>query len=248
MTNNENFWNLNIKKSGGYLILVAILVLLLSVSFVISVPSAPIVTYVTNTTYTSGLVNRSIDAKGTITTVTLSSTQQDYKWKAYVGNVSGTLALANVGGQAIYDWSSGTATGEVYVSRFSNVNWNNIACADNAAVNNEQNGLSMSAGKDNINATFNYTTHSPFLAGTIPINGCKSTATYVNGVVQPTFTSAYFQEILLRDTGTGNLVYASLINASSTGYNNQKYDFQIIVGENESAPTPSTYFFWVELG
>jgi hypothetical protein len=249
MNKNTNVWNVNIRKTGGYLLLIAILVLLLSVSFVASVPTAPLPpTYISNTTYTSGLTNRSNDIKGTITTIVLSATQQDYKWKAYVGNVSGTLALADANGNAIYNWVSATATGEIYVSRFSNINWNNAACADNAAVNTEQNGLSMSgSAKDNINSTFNYTTHFAFQVGTTPISGCKSTATYVNNNPQ-VMASANFQEALLRDTGTGNLVYAGLVNASSTGYNGQKYDFQMIVGENESSNTPTPYFFWVELG
>jgi hypothetical protein len=45
------------------------------------------------------------------------------------------------------------------------------------------------------------------------------------------------------------MVYTGLINSHTLGYDGvQNYDFQIIVGENESATTPSTYFFWVELG
>jgi hypothetical protein len=222
----------------------------LSVSFVTSVPSAPIINYVSNTTYTSGLVNRSVDAKGTITTVTLSSTQQDYKWKAYVGNVSGTLALADAGGKAIYDWSSGTVTGEVYVSRYSNINWNNMACVLQSTIDAEESNLSMSTTvKDNINNTFNATNHVSFLVGTTNISGCRSTATYINGVPQVMGPAANFQEILLRDTGTGNMVYAGLINAGTLGFNNvNKYDFQVIVGENESATIPTNYYFWVELG
>jgi len=252
MNNNNSTWNVNIKNSGGYLILVAILVFLLSISFVASAPSAPIINYVTNTTYTSGIINRSIDAKGTITTVTLSSTQQDYKWKAYVGNVSGTLALADAGGKAIYDWSSGTVTGEVYISRYSNINWNNITCAVQSTIDAEQSNLSMASTiRDNINSTFNSSTHASFLVGTTNItsSSCRSIATYLNGVPQALGPTANFQEILLRDSGTGNLVYAGLINAGVTGYNNaNKYDFQIIVGENESATIPTNYYFWVELG
>ena len=245
MNDYKNIWNVNIRKSSGYLLFVLLLVFLLSVSFVVSLPTAPVApTYISNTT--SGLVNRSIDAKGTITTVTLSSTQQDYKWKAYVGNVTGKLALSNAGGQAIYDWTSGTPTGEVYVSRFSSITWASIACADQTAINNEQTGISMGTGiRDNINATFNYTTHTPFLTGVVPLSGCRSTATYVNNAAQ-SMSSARFQEILLMSGG--NLVYAGLINASSAGYDNNNYDFQMIIAENESSTIPSTYFFWVELG
>ena len=241
---------MNIRRSRGYLLLVAILVFLLSVSFAASVPTAPMPpTYVSNTTYTSGLVNRSVDAKGTITTVTLSATQQDYKWKAYVGNVSGILALANAAGSSIYQWASGTATGEVYVSRFSNINWNTVSCAIQTSIDNEENGISMATSiKDNINSTFNATNHMTFSVGTTPMSGCRSTATYVNGAAQTMGSGAFFQEILLRDNVTNNMIYTGIINASAVGYNGQNYDFQIIVGENESATNPSPYFFWVELG
>ena len=249
MRNNDNIWKMDFRKSGNFMMLLLLLVFLLSVSFAVSAPSAPVITYSSNTTYTSGLVNRSIDAKGTITTIVMTATQQDYKWKAYVGNVSGTLALADVNGKAIYDWTSGTPAGEVYVSRFSNINWGSIACVNQASIDAEQTNISMSSSaKDNINNTFNATNHLGFNVGVIPVSGCRSTATYLNGIAQSMSSGATFQEILLRDTSTTtNLVYAGLINASSSGYNNQKYDFQIIVGENESSSTPTPYFFWVEL-
>ncbi|MGV8085990.1 MAG: hypothetical protein ACP5N1_00010 [Candidatus Woesearchaeota archaeon] len=246
---NKKFGNRKIEKIGIYLFFTMLIIFLLSISLVVAIPAAPLVNYVSNTSYTSGLTNRSTDVKGTITTITLSANQQDYKWKAYVGNVTGRLVLDDSSGQSIYDWSTGVVAGEVYVSRFSNIDWSSIACADQTSINTEQTGLSMSLTvKDNINATFNYTTHSPFTVGTTPISGCRSTATYVNDAAQPTFSSAYFQEILLRDTVTNNLLYTGIINSSSTGYNGQSYDFQIIVGENESSSIPTRYFFWVELG
>jgi hypothetical protein len=244
MSSEANTW---MEKKMFILVLIASLIILNSYR-VLSVPTAPSITYISNTTYTSGTVNRSTDAKGTITTVILSSTQQDYKWKAYVGNASGRLALADANAFAIYDWSTGTVTGEIYVSRFSNINWNNISCANQTAVDNEQSATGMvSTSADSINATFNATNHLAFNVGTTPISGCRSTATYINGTAQNMGSAATFQEILIKDNST-QLVYATLINASSTGYNNQVYDFQLIVAENESATTPFTYYFWVELG
>ncbi|HEY9702353.1 MAG TPA: hypothetical protein V6C58_07900, partial [Allocoleopsis sp.] len=56
--------------------------LLLNLYAALALPTSPSITLVSNTTYTSSVTNRSTDTKGTITTVTLSSTQQDYKWKA----------------------------------------------------------------------------------------------------------------------------------------------------------------------
>ena len=48
--------------------------------------------------------NRS-DAGGTITTMVLSAVQQNDKWKAYVGNVSGSLTLDDSNGYTIYRWA-----------------------------------------------------------------------------------------------------------------------------------------------
>lgn len=215
-----------------------------------ALPSAPSITYVSNSTSTSSLQNRSVDEKGTITVVTLDANQQDYKWKAYVGNITGKVALDDANGMSIYDWNLGTAGGgEVYVSRFSNINWNNISCANQTSIDTEQIGVSMGAGaSDSISATFNETTHRDFNVSTTLISGCRSTATYVNGNPQVMNSTARFQEMLLRDSGTNNMIYSTFIEAAQNGYDNLPHDFQLLVAENESATVPSTYFFWVELG
>ncbi|MGV8086784.1 MAG: hypothetical protein ACP5N1_04080 [Candidatus Woesearchaeota archaeon] len=215
-----------------------------------ALPSAPAINYVSNSSAAAGLSNRSTDTKGTITVVTLSANQQDYRWKAYVGNVTGKVALDDVNGQSIYDWDLGVGTGgEVYVSRFSNINWDSIDCVNASTIDSEQTGLSMPLNsKDNINSTFNETTHRSFNVGTIPISGCRSTATYINDTAQTMGPAAYFQEILLRDTVTSNLLYATLMETAQLGFDEETHDFQLLVAENESSTVPSTYFFWVELG
>jgi hypothetical protein len=254
MSDYKNVWNVNIRRSGAGLLLLLLLILLLSVSFVASAPTAPVITYVSNTTYTSGIVNRSADAKGTITTVTLDSKQQDYKWKAYVGNITGTLALANSAGTSIYDWTAGTIVGEVYASRFSNINWAAIDCAVTASWNAEHTALGITGtAADSINNTFNYTNHKPITVATNPArSNCPSTATYINDAAQTMGPAALFQEVLLRDTATAgdHLIYSTFIESAQLGYDNQPHDFQILVAENESITTgpATTYFFWVELG
>ncbi len=236
-------------KSQTKWFFIGLIGLLILSRVVFAVPVFPTsLTSPSNSTYVSNVVNRSDDQKGTITTIILSANQQDLKWKAYVGNLSGKTALDDASGASIYDWDLGIASAEVYVSRFENINWANIACVDQTSIDAEQNGLSMNSTlKDNINATFNETTHKPFNVGTISISGCRSIATYVNDLPQVMGPAAYFQEILLRDTATGNLVYSTIVDAGQTGYDNQPHDFQLLVAENESATVPSTYFFWVDL-
>lgn len=218
--------------------------------FVFALPSAPSITYVSNGSAASGLSNRSIDAKGTITVITLNANQQDYKWKAYVGNVTGKVALDDANGKSIYDWELGIGTGgEVYVSRFSDINWGSVTCATQEVIDAEQVGISMPASsKDNINSTFNETTHKSFDIGTNTTSGCRSTATYINDTAQTMGPTAYFQEILLRDMITGNMLYATILESAQLGFDDQAHDFQLLVAENESSTVPTTYFFWVELG
>jgi len=216
---------------------------------VLAVPAGPSsINYISNTTAAASTNNnRTIDIKGTITTVVMNLNQQDYKWKAYVGNITGGLTLADATGKSIYDWSPANITGEVFVTRYSNtVNWGSVSCVNQSVIDNEQSAMGMSPGVvDNINNTFNGTTHKNFLVGTINVtaNSCRSIATNINGAAQ----SAFFQEILLKDNVTSSLIYTGMIDSKHAGYNNANYDFQMIVGENESSSNPTPYYFYVEL-
>ena len=77
-------------------------------------------------------------------------------------------------------------------------------------------------------------------------SSCQNTATYVSDAAQTIDLDAVYQEVLLQSGS--NLVYTTLISNDETGYNGDDFDFQILVGEAESAPTPITYNFYVELG
>ncbi len=198
-------------------------------------------------TYTAG--NRS-DAGGSITTMALSATQQDQQWKAYVGNVSGSLSLSDSGGFTIYDWSlsSGSITGRVYATRSSSVSWSNVNCTSAANITAEETALSINSSvTDSIKNTFNFTTHPSFsVAGrTITANSCNATSTYVSSARQ-TQSSADFPEVILDDTTS--MIYATIINNDKTGYTGATtYDFQMIVADNPSV-TSNMYYFYVELG
>jgi len=183
---------------------------------------------------------------GTISYITVNITQQNTRWKAYVGNVSGTLALQDGSNHSIYDWNLLIPTGELYATRVNEtINWNNIRCANATDIFNEQDNLSFtSAQEDNINKTFNYTQHSLFYTGSALLaqNSCFSTALHVNNTEQ--FTR--FQEILLSD-GQG-LVYASIIENAQYGFNFQRYDFQMIVPDNATVTAAAVpYYFYVEI-
>lgn len=200
------------------------------------------------------------DIGGTITTITLDTTQQNSKWKAYVGNITGLLVLRNSDSWSIYEWTmnSSSFTGNVFVSRNDSVDWDNIKCANSTIINSEQTFLGMtSSDGDNINNTFNYTDHKAMpISGSPPdiaADSCPNTATYVNGSAQTVNENATFQELLLYDNV--NLVYATFIDQDSWAYENNEsvngtnvtYDFQLIIAENESSPTGSVYYFYADI-
>lgn len=199
----------------------------------------------TPTPATAGTVTT---AGGSFTTLLLNATTQTMRWKAYVGNVTGSFQLRDASNYTIYDWNVATISGEVYASRNNSIDWTQIQCANDTILQNEQTGLDMTTTKeDSINRTFNETVHRSFYVGTelITNSTCRSIATYVNSTRQAASESATFQEILLDDTQ--RLVYVTLLENKQQGYNAEQFDFQLIVAESEIAITPSSYYFWVEL-
>ncbi len=197
--------------------------------------------------------NRSDDG-GTINVLVLNTVQQNPGWKAYVGNVTGRLTLDDADGYTIYDWAlaANSIQGEVYVSRNSSITWSNISCASSSVISSEESYLGKNpADPDSINNTFNYTVHKAMQVGvnSISQDSCRSTATYVNDSRQSMSNTSLFQEILLQDQNNV-LIYATFIDQDSPSYKNltnHTYDFQLIVGEDETASTPTTYYFYLEI-
>lgn len=220
-------------------------------------PSGADVTNLSTETYSVSPDPRQ-DLGGTITTVSLSTTQQDSAWKAYVGNITGTLVLRNSDGWSIFEWAlnNSALSGNVFVSRNGSVDWDNIRCANNTIIGSEQSFLGMAtADSDNINRTFNYTKHKTMTiggVGTISNSTCPSAATYVNGSAQAIDESSYFQEVLLYDRV--NLVYGTFIDQNTWGYENNEsgggnvtYDFQLLVAENGTAQVGTVYYFYADI-
>lgn len=193
------------------------------------------------------------DPGGRIITLTLNLEQQNFAWKAYVGNVSGMYVLKNSYNYSIYEWPLGSSIlGEVYISRNASVNFTTgaISCADDTEMTAEQTFFGMStSATDNINNTFNSTNHTQFDVGynNIPQNTCSAIALWINDTQQTPSPSAIFQEVTLHD-GI-NMVYASIINNDKVGFDNRtSFDFQAIVAENRSSATGTPYYFYIELG
>ena len=231
------------------LLTLLLLTLFTTTLLVMGAPEGP--TIVSNTTEspTPQSAASQTTAGGSFTTLILNATTQTLKWKAYVGNITGTLSLRDAQNFSIYDWDLTTITGEVYASRNNTIDWDSIRCANQTEITEEENHLNIATSAvDSINSTFNDTIHTSFFVGTTPISNstCRSIATYVNDTAQTADENADFQLILLSDTQ--RRVYATILEDDVQGYNNGAFDFQMIVAEDPTTSVPSTYYFWAELG
>ena len=264
------------------LVLIVFISFILSIAFTIIVNAAPIgptVTSLYNSTKNStaaakvNFTNNNATAGGTIYTMSLNSVQKNTRWKAYVGNVTGTFTLDDALDNTIYSWSISSISGEVYATRASGtINWTGINCtwsvdkknASDGIFSNrspewyEQEALTQFARDDNITTTFNSRNHSAITVGSrvIPQNDCFTVVSYQKDAAQ-VFTDsieANFSEIILYDAAfnrtNGNVVYATFIMSDVPGYkSDEKYDFQMVLPENGnvSFTGATAYYFYVEL-
>jgi len=188
---------------------------------------------------------------GYISTFNLTATVQNTRWKAFVGNMTGSFTLDDATGSTIFDWTLSTVTGRIYATRNSStVNWTGVNCSSIYYMEQENTWLSHSNADDNITATFDQTDHDGFSVGAVSIsaNSCPTLSTYVSNQSQAQEADV-FEEIVLRDN-LNKTVYATILEEDETGYNGQEFDFQMLVPENGSAAwTSSTaYYIYVELG
>lgn len=192
------------------------------------------------------LMNQS---SGTITTAYFNVTQQNHDWRAYVGNVTGRLLLADANVNPIFEWTLTTITGEVYATRkSSSITWSNIVCANVGNVTAEETSLAFDSGElDNIQNTFDDGTHDKFVVGTTSFSANQCTYsgnTFDNNGAQTT----NFDEIVLSEQTTGtNLIYASIISDDATGFDGSTYDFQMLLPEPNTQEENEAYYFYVEL-
>lgn len=240
-----------------------------------AVPVGPVVTLKGNLTPNATVatkVNSTVNGSspgGYIFIMTMDIRQQNTRWKAYVGNVTGTFALDDANTNTFYQWSLTSIAGEVYSTRASGtVTWAQINCTwaaegalraslSNRTIEERENAaLGHVNQDDNITATFDRTNHSSVTIGSIVVgkNQCFTLQTWQNDNEQSFSDSddANFTQIIMYDgtnTTNGNVVYVTPIEANIEGFNSNLYDFQMIVPENAGIGFSSStaYYFYVEL-
>ena len=113
-----------------------------------------------------------------------------------------------------------------------------------------ESSLGMSnTSSDGVNETFNETTdYDAFYVGTTYINEiCPTVYLYNSSNTSSTDT---YQEVILYDAAANNTVFTSIIKEGGiVGFNNQVWDFQMIVAENGylGDDQATTYYFYVAL-
>jgi hypothetical protein len=237
--------------SIGWRLFLLVFILFIALSSSSSAPAGAEIMVNGTYNYTPPAAAQIITAGGSFATLTINITAQTPRWKAYVGNVSGLLTLDDSTNKSIYDWTPSVITGEIYASRSNDIEWDAISCPLNATIATEMATLQMDENAtDNINHTFNISSHRGFYVGTVPVNAstCPAIATFVNNTRQAISENAIFQEVLLEDAAQASIIFTTLLENNRYGFNNQIFDFQIILPNNEFAATPTPYYFYAEIG
>ncbi|NCN86654.1 hypothetical protein GW932_02380 [archaeon] len=187
---------------------------------------------------------------GNVTELNIFGVSVTQTWQGYFGNVSGTLQLADSSDNIMYNWSLADPEGEVYASRLSSVNWENIQCfnwSENGTWLESDFGISP-GDVDGVNETFSYDNlHDLFFTNQHQFNEgeCMSTYIYDNS---SSSVDNHFEEVLLWD-GT-DVVFTSLLEEQSVnGFDGKDHDFEMLVLEDghETDVDVTTYYFYVEL-
>ncbi|MFC2135543.1 hypothetical protein ACFLTH_13095 [Bacteroidota bacterium] len=183
---------------------------------------------------------------GNVTNIDIDSQSITTKWAGFYGDVTGGISLEDGSGNAFYNWSDASPTGEVFATRDSNPTWGSIACASAGNVNTEADELDLTAGMDNLTSTFCETcgNHTAFdvAAASFTADQCTFRTNAYNSTGSQTDN---WDQILLWE-GT-NVVYTTIINQDTDGFTGSNYDFQLLVGENSSTSVLTQYYFFVEI-
>ncbi len=234
--------------AGAFIIAILVFSVFTVLRLTTATPYGPVLDY-NNTetpgTSTSGLMLN--HTKGKITTLRLNVSSPNTDWKGYVGNISGVLVLDDTNNYTLFKWNVTTVSGEIYATRNSGaINWGNIVCANSGNVSAEETAMGIGGSEDDsISNTFDDGNHPEFYVGTTQFtaNQCTYSAyMYVNDQPQ----SSVFSEVLLSD---GNyIIYTGILTNNQAGFDNNQYDFEMIVAENGGISSNQAYYFYVELG
>ena len=182
---------------------------------------------------------------GNITGIDIFAHSITSSWQGYYGDVTGTIDLKDGFDNVLYNWSDVSSKGEVYATRAQNINFATSKCADSSEINLEESFIGHdSSDAESVTNTFNKNNHPEFHVGAIQINSdsCKSTNIFDDNGAQTT----KFFNVLLSDAAS-NIVYTSILEPDSIGFDSMNYDFEMLVGENGQDSQSTPYYFYLEI-
>ncbi len=239
---------MNKNNTAIFVITLLAVIFAVTVNFVVAAPNAPIALnpITSSSRDLSSLPAQSANAVGgNVTEININTITVTKSWQGYYGNVSGTIVLQDGTNNTFYNWSSAHAKGEIYATRVNSITWTTINCTNITQVATENTFLNLTGSDaDSVNNTYSRTTHPAFATGVVNFtaNSCGyTTYGYVNNNSQ---TSSY--SMVLLQSGA-NIVYTTITNSSTVGFDGKQHDFEIMVGENEKTTVGVTpYYFWTE--
>lgn len=210
---------------------------------------------------------------GNVTLIDINGFSTTQAWQGYYGNVTGTVQLADGNDNILYNWSYMNPKGQVYASvGDNNITWYKVQCFNFTATgvlnpsgevpgSTNQKGLNLTQlqfnfnisldAPDSVNNTFYLLgagAHTQFYVDNLAFNDteCQSTRVYDttgSGI------AGNFQEVLLYDPASNNMIFTSLLNRDVLGFDNVTHDFEMLVLEDghntNTVATP--YYFYLEL-
>ncbi|MBD3252178.1 hypothetical protein GF386_00410 [Candidatus Pacearchaeota archaeon] len=209
---------------------------------------------------------------GNVTEINIKGFTVTQSWQGYFGNVSGTIYLADSGDNSMYNWSLASPEGEVYASTNDSIKWSSIHCFNFTATGDYSDDSSNTGNMslygtnlsqlessfnidsddvDGVNETFNLIgtdTHDGFFTANLEFEEgeCYNTRIFSDAGKGETNK---FEEVLLYDSQTRSVVFASILEQDVFGFDSRSHDFEMLVLEDGHGTDVSTtpYYFYVEL-
>jgi len=250
---------------------VAIILVLLLVPFSISVePSGASVNVISSETTPTGSASTVESIAGNITLVDVfSGSSVTQSWQGYYGNVSGGMRLADAANNPLYNWSVASPSGEIYASTNNTITWVNVQCfnftATGTYTNENGNGgttsqygtnMSIIASEfgfslndvDSINNTFSTKNHDEFYTANMHFSAdeCQSVQLFTDSSQSE---DGKFEEVLLYEPDTRSIIFTTILEVASKGFDGTDVDFEMLVLENGHGAdiSTTTYYFFLEI-
>ena len=237
-------------NKGILLISLVLTIVLFGIAGVLATPNGANITYINTSTAPATTAGNQSAFAGNITEMNIFGFSTTQAWQGYFGNVSGVLQLADSSSNVMYNWTMASAKGEIYAANRSSVTWTSIRCYNMSNATTLDNSFGIAATDvDRTNQTFTRSDHASFTTDSTAFASGACNNTKVFGPSG----AATFDEVLLADSSNsnaGSAVFVSIIQSGTSGFDSKKHDFEMLVPENGHSgdTSPTTYFFFVELG